>query len=129
MRREVPARYDREGLKLSSTREGRMNLPEFLIDHPDGEIRLTGHRISLYDVISFHQEGYTSERLHEQYPSLPLPLIRQVLDFYRENRAEVDAYVAEYGADLERLRAAAPKAPSLEELRNRMQALKREEAR
>src|SRR5207248_1533148 len=104
-----------------------MNLPEFLVDHPDGEIRLTGHRIGLYDVISFHQDGYTPEMLHVQYPSLPLPLIRQILDFYRENQAEVDAYVAEYDADLERLRAAAPKAPSLEELRNRMQALKREE--
>src|SRR4051794_496492 len=80
----------------SSPREHPMNLPEFLIDHPDGEIRLTGHRIGLYDVISFHQDRYTAAMLHEQYPSLPLPLIRQVLDFYRENQAEVDAYVAEY---------------------------------
>jgi hypothetical protein len=31
-----------------------MNLPEFLIDDPDAEIRLTGHRISLYDVFSLH---------------------------------------------------------------------------
>jgi uncharacterized protein (DUF433 family) len=96
-----------------------MNLPEFLVDHPDGEIRLTGHRIGLYDVISFHQEGYTPEMLHEQFPSPPLPLVRQVLDFYRRNQPEVDAYVAEYEADIERLRASAPKAPSLEELRNR----------
>ena len=106
-----------------------MNLPEFLVDHPDGEIRLTGHRISLYDVIAFHQDGHTPEMLHEQYPSVPLPLIRQVLDFYRENQAAVDAYVAEYDADLKRLRASGPEAPSLEELRNRLRALKREETR
>jgi uncharacterized protein (DUF433 family) len=94
-----------------------MNLPEFLVDHSDGEIRLTGHRISLYDVISFHQEGYTAERLHERFPSVPLPLICQVLDFYRENLDEVDAYVAECEAELERLRASGPKGPTLEELR------------
>ena len=68
--------------------------------------------------------------LHEQYPSLPLALIHQVLEFYRENQVEVDSYVAEYDADLWRLRASATKAPSLEELRQRrMQASKREETR
>jgi uncharacterized protein (DUF433 family) len=106
-----------------------MNLPDFLIDHPDGEIRLTGHRISLYDVISFHQDGYTAEMLHEQFPSVPLPLICQVLDFYRENLDEVDTYVAECEAELKQLRASGPKGPTLEQLRNRMQALKREETR
>ena len=78
-----------------------MNLPEFLVDHPDGEIRLTGHRIGLYDIASFHQDGYTPEMLHKQFPSLPLPLIRQVLDFYRENKEEVDVYVAECDAKIE----------------------------
>jgi uncharacterized protein (DUF433 family) len=113
----------------SSLRERHMNLPEFLVDHSDGEICLAGHRIGLYHLISFHREGYTAEMLHEQYPSLPLPLIRQVLDFYRQNQSEVDAYVAEYDGDLARLRAAAPKAPSLEELRNRLEELKREATR
>jgi uncharacterized protein (DUF433 family) len=106
-----------------------MNLPEFLVDHPDGEIRLTGHRISLYDVISFHQDGYTAEMLREQFPSLPLPLIRQVLNYYRENVDVVDTYVAECETELKRLRASGPKGPTLEQLRNRMQALKREESR
>ena len=75
-----------------------MNLPEFLVDHSDGEIRLTGHRISLYDVIAFHQDGHTPEMLHEQFPSVPLPLIRQVLQFYGANKDDVDAYVAEVDA-------------------------------
>src|SRR4051794_40604558 len=105
-----------------------MNLPEFLVDHSDGEVCLVGHRIGLYHLISFHQEGDTPEMLHQRFPSLPLPLIRQVLDFYRQNQPEVDAYVADYEADLERLRASAPRAPSLEALRDRWQALKREEA-
>src|SRR4051794_23644349 len=91
-----------------------MNLPEFLVDHPDGEIRLTGHRIGLHHVVFYYNEGYSPERLVGQFPTLPLALVHKVIAFYLENRAEVDAYVAEYDAAVERLRAEAPKGPSLE---------------
>jgi uncharacterized protein (DUF433 family) len=106
-----------------------LNLPDFLIDHPDGEIRLKGHRISLYDVISFHQEGESAEMLYERFPSVPLSLIHNVLAFYRANKNDVDAYVAECEAELQRLRASAPQAPSLAELEKRMQSTKRETAK
>lgn len=107
-----------------------MQLPDFLIDHPDGEIRLTGHRIGLYHVIFFHKLGYSAEMLHGQYPTLPLELIRGVIDFYQANQAEVDAYVAEYQAEIDRQRAAASnKGPSLSELRRKMLAAKQEEAK
>jgi uncharacterized protein (DUF433 family) len=102
-----------------------MNLPEFLVDHPDGEIRLTGHRISLYNVISFYQEGYTPGMLHEEFPSVPLPLISQVLDFYREHQAEVDAYVAEQRSQLERLEASTPPSPALLRLRRQLEEMRR----
>jgi len=102
-----------------------MNLPEFLVDHPDGEIRLTGHRISLYQVISFHQDGNTAEMLHEEFPSVPLPLIFQVLDFYRENQTEVDAYVAEQRARLEDLEASIPPSPALLRLRRQLEEMRR----
>jgi uncharacterized protein (DUF433 family) len=105
-----------------------MNLPEFLIDHPDGEIRLTGHRISLYDVISFHQEGYTAEMLHEQFPSVPLPLIRQILDFHRENLAEVNSFVAEKRSALERLEASMPPSAAVLRLRRKLEEMRRTEA-
>jgi uncharacterized protein (DUF433 family) len=105
-----------------------MNLPDFLIDHPDGEIRLTGHRISLYDVISYHQEGYTPEMLHEQFPSVPLPLICQVVDFHRENQAEVDAYVARKRSALERLEASMPPSPAVLRLRQKLEEMRRTEA-
>ena len=50
-----------------------MNLPEFLVDHPDGEIRLTGHRISLYHVVSFYNEGFSPEMLVGQFPTFRWP--------------------------------------------------------
>jgi hypothetical protein len=42
-----------------------------------------------------------------------------VLDFYEANRAEVDAYMADYQAELDRQRAAY-RGPTLEEMRERM---------
>jgi uncharacterized protein (DUF433 family) len=104
-----------------------MNLPKFLIDHSDGEIRLTGHRISLYDVVSLYQEGYAPEMLHEEFPSVPLPLIRQVLDFYRENKDDVDVYVAEKRFALERLEASIPPSSTLLRLRRKLEDMRRTE--
>ncbi len=106
-----------------------MNLPEFLVDHPDGEIRLAGSRIGLYHVIFFHRRDFTPEMLHEQFPTLSVPLLRQVLTFYRENQAEVDDYVDRYQAEIDDLRASAPKGPSLEELRRRLEARRQAEPR
>ncbi len=98
-----------------------MTLPDFLIDSPDGEIRLTGHRISLYHVVDRYQEGYSAEMLAEHYPTLSLALIHKVIAFYLENQAEVDAYVAAYRSELERQEAETPRrGPTLEEMRQRL---------
>jgi uncharacterized protein (DUF433 family) len=83
-----------------------MTLPDFLTEWPDGEIVLTGHRIGLYHLVTYSNAGYSSERLHEQFPTLPVSLIQQVLQFHTANRAEVDAYVAGCQATIDRQRDA-----------------------
>lgn len=95
-----------------------MQLPDFLHEVEPGEIRFVGHRINLYHVMRPYLEGYTPEMLHEELPTLSLELIRKVLAFYHANKAEVDAYVAEYRAELERQRANA-KVVDMEELKRR----------
>jgi uncharacterized protein (DUF433 family) len=94
-------------------------LPPFLHWHPDGEIRLVGHRIGLYHFVRYYKDGLTAEMLLGQFPTLPLPLIRDVIAFYLENSREVNAYLAEYQGDLDQLRAAGSRAPSLGELAER----------
>jgi uncharacterized protein (DUF433 family) len=106
-----------------------MNLPAFLTLWPYGQIVLTGHRIGLYHVIAFHKDGLSPEQINEQYPSLPLDLIHQVLGFYRDNQAEVDAYVAHADEEIERLRATTPRVYTLEELQHRYDAKKQAEAK
>jgi uncharacterized protein (DUF433 family) len=104
-----------------------MNLPDFLTEWPYGEIVLTGHRIGLYHVVQDYKAGYSPERLHEEFPTLSLELINKVLAFYQENRAEVDAYVAREEEEIERQRATTPRVFDWEELRRRMEAMRRAE--
>ena len=86
-----------------------MILPDFLSEWGFGEIVLTGHRVSLYHVVTSYLRGMDVEQLHDYYPTLEPDLIRKVLDFYSAHRAEVDRYVARTRAVLEELEAAAPR--------------------
>jgi uncharacterized protein (DUF433 family) len=105
-----------------------MNLPEFLTRDPDGEIRLAGHRIGLYTVARLLKEGHSAQQLAEELPSVPRALLDQVIAFAAANRAEVDAYVTAYAADLERLASAAPGAGA-GKMRQQMERLRQAEAR
>jgi uncharacterized protein (DUF433 family) len=83
-----------------------MNLPDFLALWPNDEIVLTGHRIGLYSVIDRFQRGRSVEQIHAEFPTLEPELIQKVLAFHASHQAEVDAYVSEYRADLDRQKSA-----------------------
>lgn len=98
-------------------------LPDFLIDHPDGEVRVVGHRISLYHVLEYYNRGFTPEMIAAHLSSLPLVLIYKTITFYLENQSDIDVYLANYRAELDRLEAhvrATSRTPTLEELRERL---------
>ena len=98
-----------------------MNLPSYL-QHADGEIRLTGHRIGLFHVVDRYQDGYSPEMIGEELATLSLALIRRVIAFYLENQHDVDVYVAAYRAELDRHEAAQPASAAVVEIRKRLQA-------
>jgi uncharacterized protein (DUF433 family) len=83
-----------------------MILPDFLTLWPNDEIVLTGHRIGLYSVVDRFQRGCSVEEIHAEFPTLEPDLIQRVLAFHAGHQAEVDAYVAEYQAELDRQEAA-----------------------
>ncbi len=82
-------------------------LPPCLHWHPDGEIRLVGHRIGLYHFVYYYNQGFTAEMILCQFPALELATIHKVIAFYLDHRDEVDRYVADYQAELDRLRGPA----------------------
>jgi uncharacterized protein (DUF433 family) len=94
-----------------------MDLPDFLSRTEKGGIRITGHRIDLYHIVELYHEGYSAEMMHCEFPTLPLAVIYKVMAFYLENKAEVDAYVAEVDARIREHMAKAKPTPTLEELR------------
>lgn len=97
-----------------------LDLPDFLTrDAKHNQIDLTGHRIGRFHVVYHHRLGESVERIVDGFPSLEIDLVRRVIDFYEANRAEVDAYMADYQAELDRQQAAY-QGPTLEEMRARM---------
>ena len=83
-----------------------MKLPDCLIDHADGEIRVAGTRVGLFDIVRDHESGLSAEQLHERYSHIPLPTIQSVLSFYRQNRSDIGAYMDAYRQELARQFAA-----------------------
>ena len=85
-----------------------MNLPDFLTRKASGEIRRSGHRIGLYHVVEYYNDGYSAKMLACQYPTLPLALVHKVIGFYLENKADVDVYIAACQESLRQQREANP---------------------
>ena len=96
-------------------------LPLSLHWHSDGENRLVGHRIGLYHFIYYYNQGFTTEMILCQFPTLELATIHMVVAFYFDHHEEVDRYAAEYQAELDHLRGAGPHAPSVAEIRKRLE--------
>lgn len=98
-----------------------MNLPDCL-EHADGDIRLTGHRLTLFHVLDRYQAGYSPEMIGEEFPTLPLALIHRVIAFYRDNQAQLDAYVSDCRKALDEHEAACPPSPAAVQIRKRLNA-------
>ena len=105
-----------------------MTLPDFLVQDPDGFIRVAGHRIGLHHVVRIYNEGYSPEMLFGEFPTLSLASVHKLIAFYLENQAEVDAYVAASEEQVREQTSAAVRGPSLADLRRRLQAMHRAEA-
>jgi uncharacterized protein (DUF433 family) len=105
-----------------------MDLPPFLTRHQYGEIRLTGHRIGLFHVVESYNEGMSAEQIQDEFPSLPLDLIRGTLAFYLAQKGEVDAYVARCREELDRQYAAHEPGPGVLKIRRIVERLRQADA-
>lgn len=97
-----------------------MILPDFLTRDSTGEIRLTGHRIGLYHLVRYYDDGYSVEMLACQFPGLQLAMIHKAIAYYLENKNGVDAYIASCREELDRQRTAKPEGLPLKTLRERL---------
>ena len=106
-----------------------MQLPEFL-HNQDGEIRLVGHRLRVIDVARLYDEGHGAEAIVLDYfPTLTLAQVHKTIAFFLEHQDEVRRLIRENDEARARLEAATAKGPTLDELRQRMAAMRRAEAK
>ena len=69
----------------------------------DGNIRVTGSRITLDTVVTCFEMGETTEDILDGYPSLSLEQINAIRAWYLNNQAEVDKYLREEREEVEKI--------------------------
>lgn len=61
------------------------------------DIRIKGHRIGIESIIyEYVHRGQTPEQIQQRFPTLSLEQIYAALLYYHRNRAQLDAYVADW---------------------------------
>jgi uncharacterized protein (DUF433 family) len=101
-----------------------IHLPDFL-EEADGEIRVTGHRISLFDMLWEYNQGLTAEEMTLRLPTLKRSTIHKVLAFYLDNQPAVDGYLNDLAAALDEKRRRGRPALSVAELQQRLEQIHR----
>ncbi len=69
-----------------------------------GRIRITGTRVTVLQIVTCHQQGWTEERIASQYPHISLAQVRAALGYYHANRDEIDQELEAEMIDFVRLK-------------------------
>ncbi len=72
---------------------------------PDGVIRVSKTRVTLDTIIAAFAEGATAEQIVQQYPSLDLADVYQVIGYYLRRTSEVEAYLKQRKKQTETIRS------------------------
>lgn len=70
----------------------------------DGVVRVGKTRVTLDTVVAAFTEGATAEEIVQQYPSLSLADVYQVIGYYLRRTADVEAYLRQRSAAAEVVR-------------------------
>jgi uncharacterized protein (DUF433 family) len=106
-----------------------MELPEFLTEDADAEIRIKGHRVRLIDVAARYEEGHSPETIVlDHYPTLDLAVVHKVVAYYLEHEAEIKAIIDSNSSEMLRQAGLPRTTPTWHELRRRMEAKRQAEA-
>ncbi len=68
---------------------------DLLVQTPEGPLRVVGTRIALDSVIHAFHDGATPEEICQDFPTLSLAQIYDLLAFYLNHRDDVDRYLTE----------------------------------
>src|ERR1035438_6483780 len=66
-----------------------------LVFGPDGVMRVRGTRVTLDTILAAFAEGATAEEIAQQYPSVSLADVYQVIGYYLRHSSELESYLAQ----------------------------------
>lgn len=94
-------------------------LPAMLERNQEGYISVRGHRIGLHLILEGLFAGDDADQIHERFPSLPLEVVGEILDFARRNQAAMRHYLEHCDEIDQLLYETGRRGPSMAELRQR----------
>ena len=81
----------------------RFNFPDGvpLVQLENGAIRVRDSRVTLETIVHRMQMGNTIERIHSGFPTVSISQIKDILAWYRDNKAEADEYLQQIEEEAE----------------------------
>jgi uncharacterized protein (DUF433 family) len=79
--------------------------PVPLVTNQAGVLLVQPTRVPLATVAAAFHEGATAEQIAQQYPSVPLTSVYQVIGYYLQHRSELDQYLLRHSAEQDAVRA------------------------
>jgi uncharacterized protein (DUF433 family) len=70
-----------------------MQLEEYFDFLSPTDIRIKGHRIGIDTVLNYYLDGYTTDEIFANLPTLSLEEIHATIVYYFHNRQQVDRYL------------------------------------
>jgi len=90
-------------------------------------IYVSSTRVPLETVIDAFNAGFTPEEIVAQYDALSLSSVYQVIGYYLDHQADVDAYIARANEDREAVRRENEARPAVMALRAKLLDAKRKQ--
>jgi uncharacterized protein (DUF433 family) len=113
---------------MQSVETKRFNFPETvpLVQLENGAVRVRNSRVTLETIVHRMQMGNTVEEIHDGFPTVSVTQIKEILDWYFDNKAEADEYLQQVEEEGKRLRQWAESQPGYKESREKLLRYKAE---
>jgi len=95
----------------------------------NGAVRVRDSRVTLETIVHRMQMGDTAEEIHDSFPTVSVTQIKEILDWYFDNKADADEYLRQVEEKGEKLRQWAESQPGYKEWREKLLRYKAELSR
>ena len=89
-------------------------------------MRVRNSRVTLETIVHRMQMGNSAEEIHDGFPTVSVTQIKEIFDWYFDNKAEADEYLQQVEEEGERLRQLAESQPRYKEHREKLLRYKAE---